>query len=42
MDYAVLDISFRKYSFYSLREACQIIGAGDMNNAEKIIMSKNI
>ncbi|OPZ20755.1 MAG: hypothetical protein BWZ04_01559 [Firmicutes bacterium ADurb.BinA205] len=29
MDDAVLDISFRKYSFYSLREACQIICAGD-------------
>ena len=31
MNYAVLDISFRKYSLYRLREACQIIGAGNEN-----------
>ena len=29
MDYAVLDISLWKYRFYSLRESCQIICAGD-------------
>ena len=31
MNYAVLYIGFRKYSFYRLREACQVIGAGDKN-----------
>ena len=29
MNYTVLDICFRQYSFYSLRETCQIIRAGN-------------
>lgn len=31
MNYAVLYIGFGEYSLYCLREACQIIGAGDKN-----------
>ena len=29
MDYAVLYIGLRKYSFYRLRKACKVIGAGN-------------